>query len=167
MQVPRRRAEQSIKRDTGPYLVTAAGLERLHKQLARLHASLPEMISEVERTKGHGDFSENAAYQDAKATLRRTHSRVESVKDRIKRAVLIEKDPKQAGIVQVGSIVTLKTNGKQVKFEILGSHESNPSAGRISNTSPLGQALLGHKAGDSVGLDIKSGRVEYNIISVE
>lgn len=166
MQVPRRRSEQKIQRDTGPFLVTEAGLARLHKTLKRLEDAVPAMIAEVEYTKSHGDFSENAAYQDAKHTLRRTYGRIESVKDRIKRAQIIKKDETKSGIVQIGSVVTLETKGKRVVFEILGSHESDPGHGRISNTSPLGQKLLGRSVGDVVSLDVKASSIEYKIIAI-
>jgi transcription elongation factor GreA len=165
MQVPRRRSEQSIKRDTGPFLVTREALERLQGSLKHLEGQIPHMISEVEYTKSHGDFSENAACQDAKATLRRTYNRIESIKDRIKRAEIIEKGPSN-GKVQIGSTVVLELAGKKHTFEILGSHESNPGKGRISNTSPLGAALMGHEAGDDVVLEVKTGSVHYRILEI-
>lgn len=167
MQVPKRRSEQNIKRDSGPFLLTAQALARLKMQLADLEKQLPFLISEVERTKGFGDFSENAAYQDAKATLRRTHSRIESIKDRIKRAEIIEQGPNTSGKVQIGSTVVLETNGKRHTFEILGPHEANPSTGRISDRSPLGQALLNHAVGDEVVLELRAGSVRYKIIEIQ
>lgn len=167
MQVPRRRSEQSIKRDTGTFLVTAQGLVQLQADLAQLESELPEMIKEVERTKEHGDFSENAAYQDAKHALRRAHARVASIKDRMKRAVIIEKDANANGLVQIGSTVVLESGKKRVTFEILGHHESDPANGRISDRSPLGQALLNHAVGDKITLELKNGPVEYYILEVQ
>ena len=124
------------------------------------------MIKEVERTKEHGDFSENAAYQDAKHTLRRTHGRMDSLKDRIKRAVIIEKGKNASGKVELGSTVVLEKDGKPFTFEILSHHEADPSHGRISDSSPLGQALLGHAVGDRVALQLKAGTIDYNIIEI-
>lgn len=161
MQVPKRRSELNVKRDTGPLLITAEGLARLEKKVERLKSELPAMIKEVERTKEHGDFSENAAYQDAKATLRRTYNRIASTEDKIKRATVIEKAP--SGEVGLGSTVVLEMSGKRVTFEILGPHEANPSAGRISNQSPLGQALLGRKVGEKVS--VRSA--EYTIVEIK
>lgn len=165
MQVPRRRSEQAVKRDTGPIMVASATLTKWQNQVAKLEKDVPAMIKEVERTKEHGDFSENAAYQDAKATLRRTYSRIESLKDRIKRAILIQK-PAATSTIGLGSIVVLETGGKRFTFEILGQFEADPAHGRISDRSPLGQALLGRTIGDEVALDIKSGQVKYRIIEV-
>ena len=166
MQVPKRRSEQSIKRDTGPLYITPEGLERLERQLERVQADLPRLIKEVERTKEHGDFSENAAYQDAKANLRRAHGRVSSLEDRIKRAVLIERGPNTSGTIQIGSTVVVEMAGKKIILEILGSQETNPTKGRISDRSPLGQALLGHAAGDTVSLSLPNGTVTYRILEV-
>lgn len=166
MQVPKRRSEQSIKRESGPLMITAAGLARLKSQLTQLEGKIPAMIAEVEYTKSHGDFSENAAYQDAKHTLRRTYGRMDSIKDRIKRAVIIETGPNASGTVQIGSTVVLETGGKRVTFEILGYHEADPSHGRISDRSPLGQALLGHRAGDLITLELKDRTVDYRIVEV-
>lgn len=166
MQVPKRRSEQNIKRESGPFLITSDGLEKLKRLQLSLEKQLPFMISEVERTKAHGDFSENAAYQDAKHTLRRTHARIETIKDRIKRADIIKKEPNTTGRVQVGSTVVLETGGKRFTFEILGSHESNPSQGRISDRSPLGQVLMGQAVGDEVILELKTGTVHYKIMEI-
>ena len=164
MQVPKRRSEQNVKRDSGPLMVTADGLARLKRTLDTVRAGLPAMIKEVERTKEHGDFSENAAYQDAKATLRRAHSRVASLEDRIKRSVIIEKT--DSDTVQLGSTVVVEAAGKKFTFEILGPHEANPAKGRISDQSPLGKALIGQKAGDTVDVVLAERAVTYRILEV-
>ena len=166
MQVPKRKSEQSVKRETGPLMITADGLARLERQLPRLQKTLPELIAEVERTKAHGDFSENAGYQDAKAALRRTYSRIDSVKDRIKRAVIIAQGPNESGQVRIGSTVILETGGKRHTFEILGPHEADPKHGRISDQSPLGLALLDHAVGDEIVLKLTSAEVCYRIVEI-
>lgn len=166
MQVPKRKSEQAVKRETGPFLVTVKAIEALKKDLSNLENALPEMIKEVERTKAHGDFSENAAYQDAKHTLRRTHGRIAQIKDRLKSAIIIEQDGKKNDTVQIGSHVTVETNGKKITFEILGSHESDPANGRISNVSPLGQLLLNHTVGEEVILKLKDSTLNYRIIEI-
>ncbi|MBI3626540.1 GreA/GreB family elongation factor [Candidatus Uhrbacteria bacterium] len=166
MQVPKRRSEQSVKRDSGPVMITADGLARLEKELTQLQTQVPDMIAEIERTKLFGDFSENAAYQDAKSSLRRTYSRIDSLKDRIKRAVIIEKSSDNC-TVQLGSTVVLEISGKLVTFEILGHQEADPSQGKISDRSPLGQALMNCSAGEKVTIKTKSGEVEYKILEIK
>ncbi len=165
MQVPKRRSEQNVKRDSGPLLITSDGLGRLQRTLTRLERGISDMVKEVERTKEHGDFSENAAYQDAKATLRRTYSRIANIQDKIKRAQIITKGA-QGGIIGLGSVVVLDAGGKRLTFEILGPHEADPSKGRISNQSPLGQALMERKAGDTVSVATKKGQTVYTIAEV-
>lgn len=166
MQVPQRKSEQFVKRDSGQVMITAAGLARLEQELKELEPQIPGMISEVERTKEFGDFSENAAYQDAKSGLRRAYGRIASLKDRIKRAVVIQNEPGLAGKVQIGSKVVLECKGKQVTYEILGAHEADPSHGRISDRSPLGQALVGKSVNEKVTIQTKNGSIEYKILEI-
>ena len=173
MQVPHRRSEQNRRRDTGSVYLTPEGLAQLHLQLTEIERGLPAMIQEVMRTKENGDLSENFEYQDAKHTLRQMHGKVASIKARIARAVIIKKDASPSGMVEVGSTVVLETNGsasggarKRITYEILGSHESDPSHGRISDRSPLGALLLNRMAGDVVTLTTKTGSREYRIIEI-
>lgn len=165
MRVPKRKSEQNklLKKQT-PFYITKEGLELYKQELAELEAKLPEMIELVEHTKSHGDFSENAAYQDAKHTLRRANRKILIMKDRINKAILIEK--KKTDTVQLGSTVIVETNGKEFSFEILGSHESNPAKGIISQTSPLGKLLLGKKVGDNVELTLEERVIQYVIKSI-
>ena len=165
MRVPKRRSEQSVKRDHGPLLITKEGLLKLQKKLNRLQSKVPALIKEVEETKAFGDFSENAAYQYAKSALRRNYSVISGIENRIKRAVIIKKS-KDNKVVQIGSIVTVKTSDKEVTYEILGSHESDPPKGRISNISPLGILLLDKKVGDKVVLKLPNSKSEYEILNI-
>ena len=71
------------------------------------------------------------------------------------------------GRIGIGSAVTVSVNGKEMKLEILGTQESNPSKGRISYVSPIGAALLGHVAGDTVTVDIGDRTVEYSVLFVD
>ena len=166
MQVPKRRSEQYRRSDTGSVYLTAEGVRQLHEKLAVLQRGLPALIAEVMRTKENGDLSENFEYQDAKHTLRRTHGNVASIKARIARAIIIKKDAHPSGIVAIGSTVVVETSEKRTTYEILGSHESDPSHGRISDRSPLGTLLLGHSAGDTVTLTTKTGSRAYRILEV-
>ncbi len=167
MQVPHRRSEQNKRRDAGSVYLTPEGLSRLHKQLLEIQGGLPAMIQEVMRTKENGDLSENFEYQEAKHTLRRMHGQVASIKARIARAVIIKKDASPSSIVEIGSTVVLETDGKRITYEILGSHESDPAHGRISDRSPLGVLLLGRMVGDVVTLTTKTGSRTYTILAVQ
>ena len=112
------------------------------------------------------DFSENAGYQMAKSRLRGINRRIDEIEDLLKRAEIIAPQ-KDASQVELGHLVTLEINGREKKFRLLGSAETDPQNGIISHNSPLGAALLGKKIGTSFQLDLNSRTIEYKIISLE
>lgn len=154
------------KRDDGPIHITEEGFRRMQERLERLKSSLPNFINETRRTAAYGDRSDNAEYKDAKSTLRRTHRQILGVQDQIKRAVIIKSDTDTVGKIRLGSTVILEINGDKKIFRILGPHEANPTQGRISYQSPLGDALLNHGIGDTVTIQVGSGSKKYKILDV-
>lgn len=166
MQVPKRRSDQYKQADTGPVYLTQAGVEQLKRQLERLERDLPAAIAEVERTKEFGDFSENEEYKAAKRKMRGMHSRIAVTKDRLNRVEIIPDDMRGSATVQIGSRVTIEHNGTEKTYHILGPHESDPSTGKISNVSPLGELLLGKAVGEKVELKKKTGTTTYVITSI-
>jgi transcription elongation factor GreA len=167
MQVPRRRSEQFRKysSDGGPVYLTVDGIKQLQEKLVGLETGLPEAIREVERTKEYGDFSENAEYKEAKYKLRQLHSQINRIKNQLKKAVEIKVE--KSDRVQIGSTVKIEVNGEPREYQILGSIESNPGEGKISNQSPIGAALLGHRAGDSIKVELKNKVVVYKILEIK
>ena len=167
MRVPTRRSEQlaaSKKLDEDLHM-TPGAIERMKRDLVRLlETERPDMIKEVHRTAEMGDFSENFAYQQAKHALRRINSRIMTLEDKIKRAIPIVKGDNDT--VQLGSTVTVDANGRVQTFEMVGPHETNPTRGRISHQSPLGRALVGHRAGESVTVAAGEKELTYVIVSV-
>jgi transcription elongation factor GreA len=143
----------------------------MEARLARLKQSLPAAIAETSRTSAYGDRSDNAEYKEAKGILRRTHGQIFNIEDQLKRVVLISSGTGAAGTIQLGStvIVEIKKDGAPSRktFRILGSSETDPSRGRISHTSPLGAALLGHTMDDRVVVQTPSGTQEYKIVDVK
>ncbi len=169
MQIPIRKSEQFKKYTDagGPIPLTAPALERLKTTITALEKNdLPLAIADMHRTAQMGDFSENAAYQEAKGRLRRINSRILLLKDRLARAQPISKKH-ASGFIELGSTVTLKNNGIQKIYEIVGPAETNPSRGRISHLSPLGAALIDRKAGDKGELKTGSASTSYEILKVE
>lgn len=169
MRVPTRKSEQQRMhgKDTGgPVYLTEAGLQKLERTIANIEAELPFLRSEVERTAEMGDFSENEEYKDAKYKLRRANGRLLGSKDRLKRVEVISEQG-SGGTVQLGSTVTVTDGTKEMTYQILGPHESDPLKGKISHISPLGAQLLGKNEGDTATVESKSGIKEYTIISVE
>jgi transcription elongation factor GreA len=147
--------------------VTADLLARLKRTLANLEErERPQAIEDVTRAREMGDLSENAAYTEAKGRLRRIEGRIFSLQERIKYAVVIRPEENPDGIVGIGSTVVVSVNGKEKTYQVLGSQETNPSAGRISHLSPLGKALLRRKAGDEAVVETEGRKIVYHIIEV-
>ena len=170
MPLPKRRWERLKNRDdeTAVIYLTPGGKARLERDLIDLEKNQqPQAISDVSRTVAMGDLSENAEYQEAKHRLARIHGRIFSIKDRLRRVVLIQKNPQTNGTIQLGSTVTVLVRTQEKTYELVGPAEANPSKGRISYLSPVGEALLGHRAGERVTLQTENGEVEYQILSVE
>lgn len=167
MQFPRKRKSDELRKiDDGPIYITQEALKNLHEKLLRLKKSLPPLISETQRTAAYGDRSDNAEYKEVKSTLRRTHGQILRTANQIKRAVIIKSGPGASGTVDIGSTVKLEAAGKIREFQILGSHESDPLKGKISNESPLGKILIGKKTGEIVSVQVKNGRQEYKILKI-
>ncbi len=148
MRVPTRRSEllQSTKKVSDDFL-SSKKLQQYKDELQDLIKNQrPPAIKEVQRTAEMGDFSENAAYQMAKGRLRQINSRITSLEEKIKRAVVIK--PNTNGRISLGSTVTFVINGKETTYQILGVQEANPARGKISHLSPLGTLLLGKTIGE-------------------
>lgn len=166
MQIPRRKSEELRKRDTSPIYLTEEGLDKLRKELEHLKRVLPKCIAETQTAAAFGDRSENAAYQVAKASLRRTNWQILSIEEQLKRIEVIVPSRNSSGTVQLGSTVILEINEKQTTFKIVGPRETDPAHGRISHLSPLGAALMNHKKDDVITIKTESGAREYRILEV-
>jgi len=163
-----RKAEEERLRGQEPdnYL-TPAAIKRMKRQLDDLvKVQRPKAADEVKRTAEYGDFSENAAYQEAKHRLRRINSRALVLDERLKRAIPIEQGSID-GKIGIGSEVTVLVDETQKGLHIVGSQETNPMQGLISHLSPIGKALLGHVANDTVIVTTDDRDVEYRIIEVK
>jgi len=164
MQTPYRRKETYIKPKPDPYLTEAKFLE-LKNKLERMKISHPILANEVKRLAEMGDFSENAGYQDAKHKLRGLNQRILELEAHLKTAVVFHPN-KNTQVIELGHSVVIETNGKQKTYTILGGAETDPSAGIISHSSPIGAALLGHKVGDIIKIKLAEKDREFKIISI-
>lgn len=168
MRLPTRKKElERLQTQEVDLYITPEKLARLKKELERLVTKdRGEAAAEVIRTGEMGDFSENAGYQWAKANLRRINARILTLTDHIQRAILIPKDTSD-GLIRIGSLVTMNCQNQKLTYQILGSQETNPSQGKISHQSPLGQALLGHRAGDRVEIAHGGNTIAYDVLIVQ
>lgn len=142
------------------------GLEKLKKELEERETVIrPDIAGRIIEAKELGDLSENAEYAEAREAQGMNEGRIEELKDLIGHAVIIEPNQKQRTVV-VGSTVSVRFNGNQKDFTIVGPAESDPARGFISNESPLGLAFMGKEKGEEVDVHIPSGTVKYKILEV-
>ncbi|HNT30740.1 MAG TPA: transcription elongation factor GreA [bacterium] len=151
-----------------PVYLTKQGLEELKKELHYLQTVKRAEIAEaIQQAKEFGDLSENAEYENAKNQQAFIEGRIATLEKMISHAVVIEDHKGKQSVVMVGSTVTIRTEkGDTKKFTIVGSAESNPLEGKISNESPMGQALLGHQEKDTVKVPAPGGVSEVEIVKI-
>ncbi len=149
--------------------VTEEGLQKINEELEHLTTVRREEISErLEIAISHGDLSENADYDYAKSEQAFVEGRIKDLEDSLRRAQIIDNGG-QTDKVRVGSTVTVTEVGFEDEAEtyhIVGVHEADPGNGRISNESPIGQALLGQKVGDTVSAQIPVGEIHFTITDI-
>jgi transcription elongation factor GreA len=149
------------------YLITPEGLEKLNQELKTLvEDKRKEVIERIREAAAHGDLSENADYAQAREEQSFIEGRIQEIEDIIKNAEIINTNTHHSNAL-IGSTVKVKANGVEKKYTIVGSNEANPKAGKISNESVVGRALLGRKAGETVKIQTPSGEITYEIISID
>ena len=152
------------------YKMSAAGLEELKKELTYLKTTRSDEVAEmIKVARGFGDLSENSEYDEAKNEQGKLYSRISELEEIILHAVVIEEDSMPTDQVTIGSTVTVTavTNGMSRTFKIVGSQESNPMQGDISEVSPFGKALMGAKEGQVVTVAAPAGDVQYKVDKIE
>jgi transcription elongation factor GreA len=147
--------------------LTNDGLQRAMSQLEFLRTvKRAEVAQYLHDAKESGDVIDNAAYEEAKSQHANLESRISELEQMLAHARLI--DEVRSDEVSLGSLVRLQTSsGRDYCYKLVGAFEADPGAGRISNESPVGRALLGHKPGDLVIVSTPGGVKEYTIISIE
>jgi transcription elongation factor GreA len=126
----------------------------------------PKAIERLSKARSMGDLSENSEYTAAKEELAFTEGRVREIEEILENANIVEKN--QAGDqVQVGSTVTVEVGGNTESFQIVGEFEADPMNKKLSQNSPIGQALINRKIGDIVEVNIPAGKIQYKIIEIK
>lgn len=150
-----------------PYYLTKVRLEELQHELMELKTKKRLEVSErLKRAKEFGDLSENSEYTEAKEEQAQVEGRIFELEEIVRNASIIKKNG-QVGEVGIGSTVKALKNGTEVSYQIVGSNEAKPEEGRISNESPLGQAFLGKKVGETAEVLAPGGKITYKIIGME
>jgi len=147
-------------------LITREGWEKLKKEFDYLkNVRRHEIAERIERAKELGDLSENAEYSEAKDEQAFNEGRILEIETSLKKITIVG-SPNKEGTVDLGSKVLVEYNGKQKEFTLVSFNEVDPEQNKISNESPLGEALMGHKAGDEIKVHLPAGQVIYKIIKV-
>lgn len=152
---------------TKTVLLTEEGLKKLQDELKVLKETRRhEVIERIQEAVSHGDLSENADYAQAKEEQAFIEGRIQEIEEMVKFAQIIAHNS-NVNFVSIGSTVTAKVKDKHVKYTIVGANEANPAAGKISNESLVGRAVLGAKRGDRIPIETPSGKTEYEITNIE
>lgn len=147
------------------FRLTQAGVDELNDELTALTAKRPQIAEAIKSARELGDLNENAEYQSAMAEKDRTETRISEIENILNNVEIIRK-PRGDSKVQLGSVVKLKGGGKTKEFQIVGTVEADPLNGKISDESPIGQALIGKKVGDSAEIKTPSDTTTYKIADI-
>ena len=145
-------------------ILTAEGYEKLKQEIEYLSTDKRREVAErIKEAREFGDISENSEYDDAKNEQMMLESRIASLEEKLRSATVINQSELDDNVVRVGVTVHVKDDagGSSDQFMIVGSTEADPGASpkRLSNESPVGKALLGHKKNDLVEVHLPSGKV--------
>lgn len=146
--------------------LTQQGVEELKKELADLIALRPEIANRIKTAREFGDLSENMEYSAARQDQERNEARISEV-EHILSNVQVITAPKSDSKVTLGSVVKLKSAaGKTKEFQVVGTVEADPLNGKISDESPIGQALMGKKEGDQLEIKTPAETTSYTIVDI-
>jgi transcription elongation factor GreA len=149
--------------------LTPEGKEELENELDKLvTVRRPELAAKLKEAVSQGDLKENADYHDTREQKAFVEGRIQYIESILRTATIISNDG-PSDYVSIGSEVTIREQGmdEDETYVIVGAAEANPRAGKISNESPIGQALLGHKQGDKVRALTPSGEIILKIKNIE
>lgn len=148
------------------YHLTQEGLAELKAELAELIARRTVIAEDIAAARSQGDLSENAEYHEAKEEQGRNEGRIEEIENILAGAEVITK-PKDDHKIRLGSKVKLSGEGGKLKeFQIVGTVEADPLNGKISDESPIGQALMGRKEGEEVEIKTPIETASYKITDI-
>jgi transcription elongation factor GreA len=141
-------------------ILTPEGLTKLKDELDHLATEGRREVAErIKEAREFGDISENSEYDDAKNAQAMLESRIAQLEEQLRAATIVNPDEISADVVGVGTTVHVRDEktGKSQKFTIVGSAEVNPAESKISNESPIGRAVMGHRRNDTVDVPVPKG----------
>ncbi len=149
--------------------LTPEGKKQLEEKLQYLKTvKRPEVVKKIGLAREFGDLSENSEYDSAKEEQALLESQIAEIEDTLLNAIIIKKSDIDVSKVNIGTKVKLYDEefDEEVEYKIVGSDESDPANGLISNESPVGAGLIGHKVGESVVINTPNGEVKYKILDI-
>jgi transcription elongation factor GreA len=146
------------------YQITDEGKAELEAELTELKSRRGDIADKIAEARDFGDLSENAEYDSAREEQGLVESRIAEIEDILLNAEIIKASGKTK--VALGSKVELKTGKKAVVYSVVGPVEADPLEGKISNESPIGEALMGKKVGDKVTITTPKGEISYEIVKI-
>ena len=150
-------------------LLTYTGLKKLEDELENLKVvKRKEVAGKIKEAREQGDLSENAEYDAAKDEQRDIEARIEELEKILKNAEVVVEDDVDLDTINIGCTVDVydKEFEEEIVFQLVGSTETNSLAGKISNESPVGKALIGKKVGDVVAVETQAGVIEYEVLKI-
>jgi transcription elongation factor GreA len=167
--LPTREEETERKQKMNTQFLTNDGQQQARSELEYLRrVKRAEVAHSLREAVEAGDINMNAAFEEARFDQARLEVRIAELEELLATAHVIDLDQVPTDTVSLGSLVHLATsNGRTYRYTIVGSYEADPAAGRISHQSPVGKALLGHKAGDEVLVTTPDGVKVYTILLIE
>lgn len=150
-----------------PIPVTAEGKRRLQEELDRLTARLPVLAKLIEEAREKGDLRENAEYHSAREEMSMTNARIAELKGILAQAEIVDESRIDTSRIAFGAKVDLRDQRGQVEtWQLVGQGEDDPLENRILTTSPMGQALLGKRVGDTVEVKAPIGTLRYTVVRI-
>ena len=151
-------------------LLTYTGLKKLEDELENLKVvKRKEVAGKIKEAREQGDLSENAEYDAAKDEQRDIEARIEELEKILKNAEVVVEDEVDLDKINIGCQVKILDieYSEELDYKIVGSTEANSLKGKISNESPVGKALIGHKVGDTVEVETPAGVFAYKILEIQ
>ena len=152
------------------YRMSAAKAEELQQELNYLKTTRSDEVAEqIKIARGFGDLSENSEYDEAKNEQGKLYSRIAELEEVLQHVVIVDESSSNSDVVSIGCKVTVAdANGREMPlYRIVGSQESDPMHGIISEESPFGKALIGKKEGDTITVEAPRGTIIYTLLKIE
>ena len=156
----------SINKQT---ILTSEGLKKLENELEELKTKTrKDVASKIKTAISFGDLSENSEYDEAKNEQALVEARISQIETMLKDVKIVNSSELSNDVIEIGSKVKLEdiSYGDILEYRIVGSMEANPIEGKISDESPVGKSLLGHKVGETVETETPSGIIKYKVLNI-